>query len=230
MTAIPLISVIIPTYNHAHFLREALESVCAQTYTNWEVIVINNYSQDDTIEVVESFKDSRIHLENFRNNGVIAASRNRGIALAHGKYLAFLDSDDLWFPEKLAHCVARLEGGCDLVCHGLRWFGNGRERDKFYGPVHRATFAALLDRGNCIATSATVVSKDLVALVGGVSEEPEIITAEDYHLWLKLGGLPVSYCQYRFSDKAGKCREACCRRFFPRGAVAHLKRSDQVAF
>ncbi|HEY4654775.1 MAG TPA: glycosyltransferase [Cyclobacteriaceae bacterium] len=186
MTASPLVSVIIPTYNHAHFLREALESVCAQTHANWEAVVINNYSEDNTVEVVESFKDPRIRLENFRNNGVIAASRNRGIALARGKYLAFLDSDDLWLPEKLACCITRLEGGCDLVCHGLRWFGKGRERDKFYGPMHHATFDALLYRGNCIATSATVVRKDLVVSVGGVSEEPEIVTAEDYHLWLKL--------------------------------------------
>ena len=186
MTASPLVSVIIPTYNHVHFLREALESVCAQTYTNWEAVVINNYSEDNTVEVVESFNDPRIRLENFRNNGVIAASRNRGIALARGKYLAFLDSDDLWFPEKLAGCITRLEGGYDLVCHGLRWFGNRRERDEFYGPAHRATFDALLNKGNCIATSATVVRKDLVVSVGWLSEEPKIVTAEDYHLWLKL--------------------------------------------
>src|SRR3989304_1426515 len=80
MTPSPLVSVIIPTYNHAHFLREALESVCAQTHANWEAVVINNYSEDNTVEVVESFKDPRIRLENFRNNGVIAAFRNRGIA------------------------------------------------------------------------------------------------------------------------------------------------------
>lgn len=182
----PVVTVVIPTYNHAHFLREALGSLCAQTYTDWEAIIVNNFSEDDTVEVVESFADSRIVLENFRNNGIIAASRNRGIAFARGRYVAFLDSDDLWFPEKLACCITRLEGGCDLVCHGLRWFGSGREQDKFYGPVHRATFAALLDRGNCIATSATVVRKDLVVSVGGVSEDPKIVTAEDYHLWLKL--------------------------------------------
>lgn len=186
MKAVPLISVIIPTYNHAHFLREALESVCAQTYTNWEAIVINNYSEDNTLEVVESFNSPKIRLENFRNNGVIAASRNRGIILARGKYLAFLDSDDLWLPEKLTCSLTRLEEGCDLVCHGLRLFGNGREQDRFYGPAHRATFDALLDKGNCIATSATVVRKDLVESVGRVSEESEIVTAEDYHLWLKL--------------------------------------------
>ncbi|OIQ03366.1 MAG: hypothetical protein AUK36_03850 [Zetaproteobacteria bacterium CG2_30_59_37] len=183
----PLVSVIIPTYNHAHFLREALKSVCEQTFKNWEAIVVNNYSEDDTISVVESFCDERIRLENFHNNGVIAAARNRGIALARGHYLAFLDSDDIWFPEKLASCIPRLENdGCDLVCHGLHWFGDRREKDVYYGPARRATFDGLLYKGNCIATSATMVRRGIVESVGGFSEEKSFHTAEDYHLWLKL--------------------------------------------
>ena len=71
MSNLPVVSVVIPTYNHADFLREALQSVCMQSYTNWEVIVVNNYSDDDTVAVVESFDDSRIRLENFHNNGII---------------------------------------------------------------------------------------------------------------------------------------------------------------
>ena len=71
MSSTPLVSIIIPTYNHAQFLHEALQSVCNQTFVDWEVLVINNYSEDDTIEIVKAFDDSRIHLENFRNNGVI---------------------------------------------------------------------------------------------------------------------------------------------------------------
>ncbi len=185
MTRLPLVTVIIPTYNHAHFLREALQSVCVQTFSDWEVIVVNNFSDDDTIAVVESFADPRIRLENFRNNGVIAASRNRGIALARGKYLAFLDSDDIWYPEKLARCMAGFDNGVGLVCHGLRWFGN-QERDMFCGPEKRTTFDGLLDEGNCITPSATVVLKDLVEAVGCFSEDPAIVTSEDYHLWIKL--------------------------------------------
>lgn len=181
----PVVTVVIPTYNHAHFLREALGSLCAQTYPDWEAIVINNFSEDDTVEVVESFADSRIILENFRNNGIIAASRNRGIALARGSYVAFLDSDDTWYPEKLARCMEHFNNGIGLVCHGLRWIGS-QERDMFCGPEQRATFDALLDEGNCITPSATVVLKDSLESVGGFSEDPAVVTAEDYHLWIKL--------------------------------------------
>lgn len=181
----PLVTVVIPTYNHAHFLREALESLRAQTYLNWEAIVVNNYSEDNTVEVVASFDDSRIRLENFRNRGVIASSRNQGIALARGDYIAFLDSDDIWYPEKLRYCIQRFDVNVDLVCHGLRWFGN-EEREMFCGPEERATFDALLDRGNCITPSATLVRKSALDAVGGFSQDPVLVTSEDYHLWLKL--------------------------------------------
>lgn len=181
----PVVTVVIPTYNHAHFLREALGSLCAQTYPGWEAIVINNFSEDDTVEVVGSFADSRIILKNFRNNGIIAASRNRGIALARGRYVAFLDSDDTWYPEKLARCMVHFDNGIGIVCHGLRRIGS-QDGDMFCGPVQRATFDALLDKGNCITPSATVVLKESLESVGCFSEDPAIVTAEDYHLWIKL--------------------------------------------
>jgi glycosyltransferase involved in cell wall biosynthesis len=185
VTPQPLVSVIIPTYNHAHFLREALQSVCAQTFTNWEAIVVNNYSDDDTVLVVESFADPRIRLENFHNNGVIAASRNRGIALSSGRYVAFLDSDDTWHPDKLMHCIPYLEKGADLVCHALRCIGECD--DVIYsGPQQRATFDALLDNCTCITPSATLVRKSILDSVGCFSEHQEFNTSEDYHLWIKL--------------------------------------------
>jgi GT2 family glycosyltransferase len=185
MSLSPVVTVVIPTYNHAHFLREALNSLCAQTYANWEAVVVNNFSEDDTIAVVESFADPRIRLENFRNSGVIAASRNRGIALARGSHVAFLDSDDTWYPEKLARCMACFDNDVGLVCHGLRWFGE-QERDVFCGPENRATVDALLDRGSCITPSAAVLRKDLVESAGCFSEKPAFVTAEDYHFWIKL--------------------------------------------
>jgi len=181
----PLVSIVIPTYNHAHFLGDALRSLCAQTYTDWEAVIVNNFSEDDTVAVVASFADSRIRLENFHNNGIIAASRNRGIALARGKYIAFLDSDDTWYPEKLARCMEYFDNNTGLVCHGLRYIGD-QERDVFCGPEQGATFDALLYERNCIIPSATVVLKNLVESVGCFSEDTAIITAEDYHLWLKL--------------------------------------------
>jgi len=185
MPGAPLVSVIIPTYNHARFLKEALQSVCDQSFTDWEAIVVNNYSEDDTVTVVESFADERIRLENFRNNGVIAASRNRGISLARGTYLAFLDSDDVWYENKLERCLSFFKGDVALVAHGLRKSGE-EAKDMFCGPAERATFDALLDGYNCITPSATVVRKDVALQVGGFSEDEAFVTAEDYHFSLKL--------------------------------------------
>ncbi|MDD2932295.1 MAG: glycosyltransferase [Methylotenera sp.] len=203
MSNLPIVTVIIPTYNHAHFLRDALQSLCAQTYTNWEAIVVNNFSEDDTVAVVESFDDPRIRLENFRNNGIIAASRNRGIALARGRYLAFLDSDDIWHPEKLAKCMPHFVHDVGLVSHGLHWFGD-QERDFYCGPEKRATFDALLNGGNCITPSATMVKKNLLELVGCFSEDPSIVTSEDYHLWIKLAKAGI--CMHFIKEVLGDYR------------------------
>ena len=191
MKKAPLISIIVPTYNHAHFLRDALQSVCEHTYTNWECIVVNNFSEDNTVAVVESFCDNRIRLDNFHNNGVIAASRNRGIALSRGKYLAFLDSDDSWYSNKLEKCLKVFAQDVDLVGHGLRWIGRQR-KDVFSGPKKRASFEGMLTQGCCIMTSATIVKKSCVEAVGGFGEALSIVTSEDYHLWLKLARININ--------------------------------------
>jgi len=182
----PLVSIVIPTYNHAHFLGKALGSVIAQTHQNWEAIVVDNHSADNTDDVVNGLGDPRIRLLKIDNRGVIAASRNRGIAEARGGLLAFLDSDDLWYPDKLRKCMEHLAGGYDLVCHGERWFGSGRDRQVFYGPEPRATYRSLLLEGNCLSTSAVVMKTGIARLAGGFSEEPKIVTAEDYDFWLRL--------------------------------------------
>ena len=185
-----LVSVVIPTYNHADFLRQALQSVIDQTYPHWEAIVVDNHSTDHTDEVLRAFPDPRIRVIRIHNNRVIAASRNRGIAEANGKYVAFLDSDDTWHPEKLATCVAAFDGETGLVSHGLRWIG-ARQREMYAGPQSRATFDALIDHGNCITPSATIVLKSHLDAVGGFSEIPELATSKDYHLWIRLAGRGV---------------------------------------
>jgi len=113
-----LVSVVIPTYNHANFLEGALNSVIAQSYQNWEAIVVNNFSTDNTIEVINKLNDPRIRRIDFKNNGIIAASRNVGINKSKGDYIAFLDSDDVWYQNKIENCVAKLDNGFDVVCHG----------------------------------------------------------------------------------------------------------------
>lgn len=102
-----LVSIIMPSYNTAKFISETIESVLAQTYTNWELIIVDDCSTDNTDEVVKSFlSDNRIkYIKNEKNSGA-AVSRNRALREAKGKWIAFLDSDDLWLPAKLEKQIA----------------------------------------------------------------------------------------------------------------------------
>ena len=190
----PLVSIVIPTYNHAPMLQRALATVVEQTYQNWNAIVVNNFSTDNTLEVVAAFNDPRIQCVNFRNNGVIGASRNEGIALATGKYVAFLDSDDTWFTTKLEQCVEILESGSDLVCHAEYWIDeSGKSRLVAYGPSEAATHHNLIYKGNRISTSATVVRTALLKEVHGFDVAPELISTEDYDLWIRLAAKSDSF-------------------------------------
>lgn len=187
MTIKPYVSVVIPTFNHAKFLKKALDSVVAQTFQNWEAVVVNNFSTDNTIEVVNSFADPRIKLFSFSNNGVIAASRNHGLKEAAGDFIAFLDSDDVWYPNKLQKCVEQASADYQFICHGELWINSDlTQRTVMYGPVSNATYNRLLYKGNCISTSTTFIAKSLLDSVQGFDENPEIITTEDYDLWLRL--------------------------------------------
>ncbi len=105
-----LVSVIMPSYNTAKFISETIDSVLTQTYTNWELIIVDDCSTDNTDEVVKSFlSDDRIkYIKNEKNSGA-AFSRNRALCEAKGKWIAFLDSDDLWLPEKLEKQIEFME-------------------------------------------------------------------------------------------------------------------------
>lgn len=107
-----LVSIIMPSYNCGEYVEETIRSIQAQTYQNWEIIFVDDCSQDDTVRKVQLMqeKDSRIRLfQNDKNSGA-AVSRNRAIKEARGRWIAFLDSDDLWVPEKLEKQIAFMEG------------------------------------------------------------------------------------------------------------------------
>lgn len=191
----PLISIIIPTYNHAHLIGKCLSSIKNQTYTNWEAIVVNNFSNDKTIDVVSSFCDPRIKLINFKNNGIIASSRNEGIRNAKGEYLAFLDSDDWWYPKKLEKVLKSIKDS-DLVFHDLDIYVNGNKCNKKIRGRNLLTpiFKDLMTRGgNPIANSSVVVRSKLVHDVGCLSENINFITVEDFDLWLKLSRITEKF-------------------------------------
>ena len=182
------VSVVIPTYNQAGLLQNALISVINQTMQDWEAIVIDNYSQDNTREVVESFNDPRIRYVPFSNKGIIAASRNHGIHLATGDFIAFLDSDDLWYPFKLSSCLDRIGPDTDIVCHGLRIRRDAGLQESLVPELPcQDIYQYLLENGNpSIATSAVLLKKECLTRFGIFSENPEMVTAEDYELWLRL--------------------------------------------
>lgn len=104
-----LVSIIMPTYNCGRFIAESINSVLAQTYTNWELLIVDDCSADNTAEVVASFKDPRIHYQRNERNSGAAVTRNTALRLVKGRYIAFLDSDDLWLPEKLERQIAFME-------------------------------------------------------------------------------------------------------------------------
>src|SRR5271165_6482473 len=117
----PKVSVVIPTYNAPNLLCETLESVFEQTFGDFEVIVVNDGSSDNTLERLQEFSaDSRLRVISQANGG-IGAARNRGIADARGEYIALLDHDDLWAPAKLATQVAYLDVNRDCIVCSVPW-------------------------------------------------------------------------------------------------------------
>ena len=185
-----LFSVVIPTYNHAHFLSHALQSLLDQTYKNWEAIIIDNHSKDNTDEIMRGFADPRITFLKINNNGIIAASRNMGIQKARGEWIAFLDSDDLWYEDKLEICFGHINEMVDVIYHDLRLV---REKKKFFSrPVVKGRklkkniLKDLLINGNAISNSSVVVRKKILDAVGGIDESSEMIASEDYNTWLKI--------------------------------------------
>jgi glycosyltransferase involved in cell wall biosynthesis len=188
---LPLVSVVIPTYNHAHFLKKALRSVIEQTYSNWEVIVIDNHSDDNTDEVVASFLDNRIRLLKIHNNGSIAKSRNLGIKSSKGSWIAFLDSDDIWYERKIELSINTILknpiiDGCstnELLVNTTSQIS----RTLHHGPFCDNFYKVLLLEGNRLSTSAVMVKKKFLDNHQILfRENPEFITAEDFDFWLLM--------------------------------------------
>ena len=185
----PFFSIVIPTYNCADLLKRSLLSVFAQTYQNYEIIVVDNSSLDNTNDVLRTFEDERLSVIKVINNGIIAYSRNKGIKSSNGKWIAFLDSDDVWSPKKLdkVYDVINLNPETILVCHDEWSFvSNVKKNYLNYGPAGRDIYERLLFKSNCLSTSAVCVNKEVVINTGGFSEESRFITAEDYEYWIRL--------------------------------------------
>jgi glycosyltransferase involved in cell wall biosynthesis len=189
----PVVSVVMPTFNHGHLIARAIESVRQQTYPHWELLVIDNHSTDNTQEVVDGFKDPRVRILKIHNNGIIAASRNMGVAQAVSPWVAFLDSDDWWESDKLAVCVDRLGDAVDVLYHDLALVGGATgwlARKKIQCWQTRVpVLQDLLVRGNALATSAVLARRELLLAVAGKIVDPQFSAAADFACWLNLAQL-----------------------------------------
>ena len=187
-----LFSVIIPTYNCAEYLKRALSSVFSQTYQNFEIIVIDNSSIDETKNVLKSFDNQKLKYIEVNNNGIIAHSRNKGIEKAKGDWIAFLDSDDYWEPEKLDKVKDGIEEKPEaiLFCHDEWYVNNGVRKGRLrYGPNDKNLYEKLLFKGNCLSTSAVCLRSDIANQTSGFSERRDFISTEDYEYWIRLSQL-----------------------------------------
>ncbi len=182
----PLVSVIIPTYQRAAVLGEAIESVLAQTFTDYELIVVDDGSTDGTLQVVEKYKEKITFLH--QPNRGVSAARNLGIQHSRGQLIAFLDSDDLWLPDKLSNQVPLFQAqAVGLVFGDIRFFSGKTIQRKtsfdLYPPRRGKIFGDLFAR-NFIPASTVVVRKACLETTGLFEREFE--PCEDYHLWMRI--------------------------------------------
>lgn len=181
------VSVILPVYNGIATIEKAVTSVLNQSYKELELIVVDNHSVDGTYEYLHSIDDTRLTLYQIHNNGCIARSRNLGIYKSEGQYLAFIDADDWWESSKLELCINELKDA-DAVCHSELWINENTNYSRLvnYGPESRASYHSLLYKGNVISTSAVVTKRNCVVDAGCFNESQDLVTVEDYDLWLKM--------------------------------------------
>lgn len=193
----PLITVGIPSYNHAKFLTKCLKSVINQTYSNLEVIVVDNYSTDNTDGILSSFKDYGISIVKVNNEGSIGMSRNTILNKSRGEWIAFLDSDDWWTEDKLEKCANYFQVGIDLIYHDLIVVDERYDRTQSMEITSRSlkepVFKDLIIKGNTIATSSVVVRKSVLSKINGMSESKEMFGIEDFNTWLKISQITEGF-------------------------------------
>lgn len=182
--AASLVCVIMPAYNAERFIETAIRSVMAQTYTNWELIVIDDCSKDATVDIVErlALEDERVTLLRNEENQGVAKTRNRGLDLCKGSYVAFLDSDDIWYPEKLEKQLVRMKAaGADIGYCSYSLINVENEKIHDYLVPEQVTYEKLL-KENVIGCSTVVLSANLARNYRFQLE----FYHEDYVLWLQL--------------------------------------------
>ena len=189
------LSIIIPTFDRCEQLSRALNSVFKQTYSDYEVIVIDDGSTDDTVEMLQkNFTQLRYF---YQSNKGVSAARNKGLALAHGRWIAFLDSDDEWLPQKLEKQISLLKAKPDYkICHTEEiWVRNGIRVNQM--KKHRKTGGWIFP--HCLplcamSPSSILIHRSVFDSIGNF--DTSLPACEDYDLWLRITAkYPVLYME-----------------------------------
>ncbi len=214
----PRVSIIMNVRNGASFLREALNSVTAQTFQDWELIVWDDCSTDDSPRIVSEYQDQRIRYFLSPEDTPLGEARNSAIQQAKGDWLAFLDQDDIWLPQKLQQQMVLADNNTGMIYgRAIQFYADGRERDYDYAhefqPLPEGDiFAQLFIHGCFIAMSSAVLRRSAVEEVGPVPES--IQTVPDYYLYVAVAR--------RYPARA--VQEPVCRYRIHAGSMSQSKR------
>jgi glycosyltransferase involved in cell wall biosynthesis len=185
-----LVSIILPTYNRGFLILKTINSILNQTYENFELIIIDDGSTDNTSDLINSLNDERIIYTKILNSGGPAKPRNIGLNLSKGTFIAFCDDDDIWNDNKLQICINELNNRSDFVYHNFLITG-GNLKHLFFNKISSRRlkipyYNDLINNGNTIINSSVVFKKELFNNVGLLDENKNLIAAEDYDYWLRL--------------------------------------------
>ena len=188
----PKVSVVIPTYNRINYLARAIESALRQTYSNIEIVVVDDGSTDKTEELLKKYVGRIVYI--YQPNQGAASARNKGIDAAKGEFIAFLDSDDYFYPDNVEKKIDRLFGdqNCGWIHSNWQYVSpdggileNGAHKFRHNNKcVEGEIFPELLKSRNFIATDSVVISKEILTQTGGFDDS--IPSQEEYDLWLRL--------------------------------------------
>lgn len=208
----PTVSVIIPTYNRAHMVGRAIQSVLNQTYQDFELIIVDDASTDNTEEVAKSFNDERLqYIRHEKNSGSSVAPRNTGIELARGEYIAFLDSDDEWLPQKLEKQMDKFNSvSPDVGLVYCGYAGVNRETGEAlreYTPNGRGEVFKLMVERNLLGSLTVLIRKECFQKAGVF--DTEFLSSQDWDMWIRISKyykfdfIPEVLAKYYVHDKRG---------------------------
>lgn len=202
----PLVSIVMPAYNCEKFIEEAVASVEAQTYKNWELIIVEDKSTDHTWEIANGFENEKIRIYQNEKNCGVAKTRNRGVALARGNWIAFLDSDDIWRKDKLEKQIAFLSQKKEarLIFTASAFMDeNGKMKSYILHVPDRITRKQLLKQ-NLISCSSVLVKRELLRRYPFPERK---VIHEDFVVWLQVladgsfaNGIDEPLLTYRLSE------------------------------